>query len=125
MDFDEYQELARPRKTIVDGEMSFWSNGLAGEAAELVTEYKLLLDITIAVGGIANLCKKLDRDDPDHSPEMADIRAGIVLRIQKESGDVQFYLRQVHEKLGLSMSETAEMSIAKLVEMDAAGEKGC
>lgn len=113
MDFGEYQERAQPALTpTMDYYPSFWTNGLGGEAGEVVEAMFEALWLHRAASSCQNIAKKIERDQLDgKSADDADEK------LLKEAGDVLFYLRQILERRGLSLNRAAYLSLMKLNEM--------
>lgn len=93
MDFKEYQKKSRKTAVYPDAGSNFVypTLGLSGEAGE-----------------VAEKIKKVIRDDggevmPEKKKE-----------IEKELGDVLWYVAQIATELGLSLDEIAEKNIEKL-----------
>lgn len=93
MDFEKYQEAARttalyPRRME---NLEYPTLGLAGEAGE-----------------VANIVKKIQRDDAGVITEMT--RA----KLKDELGDVLWYISACADELGLTLGEIAEFNMEKL-----------
>ena len=104
MNFSEYQEKARETAIYANIGKNFIypTLGLAGETGEVIEKIK-----------------KLTRDSQINDASMIpdDKRA----EIQKEMGDVLWYLAQLSSELGFTLESVAEMNIGKLA---ARKEKG-
>ncbi|HVC58502.1 MAG TPA: nucleoside triphosphate pyrophosphohydrolase family protein [Candidatus Acidoferrales bacterium] len=90
MDFDEYQTKASETSAAppeLDGQMYYFSLGLAGEVGELL-----------------NKIKKIARDGKRPSRE----------DISGELGDVLWYLSQIAKEFDIPLSEVADYNIKKL-----------
>ena len=89
---NEYQKLAE-RSNLMTGEtaLSYAALGLVGEAGE-----------------IANKVKKVIRDDNN---VLTDEKRK---SIQKEIGDVLWYISRLSAELGITLEEVMEQNIAKL-----------
>lgn len=107
MTFEEFHERATPARGGFDeyDHLSFWSNGLGGEAGETVEAVLDLLNLMLAVSKLQNTAKKLERDGESD-----------VLReaMRSESGDTLFYLRHALERCGLTMQDAADACLEKL-----------
>lgn len=93
MNFEEYQALAKRTAIYPDIGRNFVypTLGLAGEAGEL-----------------ANKVKKIIRDDGGIA------RPERVEEIEKELGDVLWYIAQLSTEFGLKLDDVASMNIEKL-----------
>lgn len=93
MTFSEYQQAARTTAQYPDlGKNVYYPTlGLAGEAGE-----------------VAEKIKKLMRDDHGH------LTSERRQALQKELGDVLWYVAALCSELGLDMNEVAEHNVAKL-----------
>ncbi|HUY70066.1 MAG TPA: nucleoside triphosphate pyrophosphohydrolase family protein [Candidatus Baltobacteraceae bacterium] len=90
MDFDEYQTRASETSAAppkLDGQMYYFSLGLAGEVGELL-----------------NKIKKIARDGKNPSKE----------DITGELGDVLWYLSQIAKEFDIPLSEVVDYNIKKL-----------
>ncbi len=97
MDFDEYEKLAAKTAHFDDRteeyKLMYLALGVAGEAGE-----------------VAEKIKKIMRND--HGVVSKEKRE----EVQKEIGDVLWYLSQLSRQLGFSFSSAAETNIAKLAD---------
>ena len=93
MNFDEYQKQSRKTALYPEVNKNLWypALGLSGEAGE-----------------VAEKIKKLYRDD---GGEITDERRAI---LEKELGDVLWYVAQIATELGLSLDKIAEANLEKL-----------
>jgi NTP pyrophosphatase (non-canonical NTP hydrolase) len=93
MDFDEYQRLSRQTAIYPDQGRNFVypTLGLAGEAGE-----------------VSEKVKKVLRDRGGQIDDQ--VRSAI----EKELGDVLWYLAQLATELGLSLNQVAQSNIEKL-----------
>ena len=93
MNFQEYQEKAKEKAVYpkLGGEVVFPTLGLCGEAGE-----------------VAEKVKKLFRDSEGRVSD--DAR----LEIQKELGDVLWYLSQIATELNINLQEVAENNLLKI-----------
>ena len=100
MTFDEYQKLSKGTAQYSDfiPAWIYLALGLAGESGEVVDKLK-----------------KVARNHDGNFTEESK------LEIQKELGDVLWYISQLCEELGLSLGEVAEMNRAKLEDRKARG----
>jgi NTP pyrophosphatase (non-canonical NTP hydrolase) len=89
MDLNEYQKLAR--ETAIYGRREYPYLGLCGEAGEVAEVYKKIL-----------------RDDNGHIGQKG--RDKLV----RELGDVLWYVANISEDLGFSLSYIAEINVKKL-----------
>ena len=93
MDFEEYQKQSR--KTAIypnrDNDFVYPTIGLSGEVGEVSEEFKKIIRDD---NGIASEEKKRE--------------------IEKELGDVLWYVSQLSSEFGLSLNEVAEKNIEKL-----------
>lgn len=113
--FEEFQQRALPVVTPDRVDISFWSNGLGGEAAE---EIEAAVACCIRIGKVQNVAKKIDRGvDPrggdEHLEELDRLLLG-------EAGDVLFYLRQTLALRGFHLEDVARLTLTKLDAMRAA-----
>lgn len=101
MDFDQYQKLAvRTRKTPVNGEVPpvvVSLLGLAGEAGQLLSEYK-----------------KWIRDGPAHKLHRE--------RVAEELGDLLWYIANVAEQFDLTLGHVAIQNLHKIEERWGTGQ---
>ena len=93
MTFDEYQEKSRKTAIYPDKDHNFVypTLGLAGEAGEVAEKMKKVIRDH---GGVINEEKKME--------------------IQKELGDVLWYVAQIATELHLSLDQVANANIEKL-----------
>jgi NTP pyrophosphatase (non-canonical NTP hydrolase) len=93
MTFDEYQEQSKTTAQYSDFVPAwvYLTMGLAGESGEVVDKFKKI---------VRNKNGVFSDEDK--------------LEIQKELGDVLWYLSQLAAELGLSLDEVARMNRAKL-----------
>lgn len=100
MTFDEYQELSKGTAQYSEflPPWIYLALGLAGESGEVVDKLK-----------------KVARN---HNGVFTDEAK---LEIQKELGDVLWYVSQLCEQLGLSLGEVAQLNRAKLEDRKARG----
>lgn len=95
MDFSEYQNLAARTGYGEDGERNFvlmiYAMGLAGESGEVI--------------------EKLKKAMRDRGGAVSDEEKQL---LQKELGDVLWYLSEIARMLGISLEEIARMNIDKL-----------
>lgn len=68
-----------------------------------------MLGLTSEVGEIADKLKKQIRDRPNEP-----LDAKQILEIQKEIGDVLWYLARLNDHFGLSFQDTMQINIDKL-----------
>ena len=97
MDFDTYQQESRKKALYPDigNNFVFPTFGLVGEAGE-----------------IAEKIKKLIRDKNTDTPEtVTSVDRG---EIQKELGDVLWYLAQLASEFKLSLNDVANANLAKI-----------
>lgn len=93
MEMDEYQkETGKTAQLPDDGEISFLALGLNGEAGE-----------------VAEKIKKSIRDGND-------------LELEKELGDVLWYLSRLADELGHDLDEVAETNLDKLFDRKERGK---
>jgi NTP pyrophosphatase (non-canonical NTP hydrolase) len=95
MDFDEYQEKSRKTAAYpaIAHPVIYPTLGLVNEAGE-----------------VAGKIKKVFRD------KGGEINAETREALQAELGDVMWYLAQICTELGLSLEETAEKNLTKLLD---------
>ena len=100
MTFDEYQQQSKGTAEYTDFVPAwvYLALGLAGESGEVVDKIKKV---------VRNKNGVFSDDDK--------------LELQKELGDVLWYLGQLCEELGLSLDEVAKMNRAKLEDRKARG----
>jgi NTP pyrophosphatase (non-canonical NTP hydrolase) len=98
MTFDEYQKRALTTARDKDNELFHRVLGLVGEAGEVAEIIKKL--VRDHNGDLA----KLDRDD-----------------MQKELGDILWYIATLADYLDMSMEEIASKNIAKLADRQTRG----
>ena len=93
MNFDEYQKESRKTAMYPEANKNLWypALGLSGEAGE-----------------VAEKIKKIYRDS---GGEITDERRGV---LEKELGDVLWYVAQIATELGLSLDKIAEANLEKL-----------
>ena len=96
MEFDEYQELTEKTAEYPEGRegLYYLALGLNGEAGE-----------------IAEKVKKSVRDGKE-----------LEENVQKEMGDVLWYMARLLDELGFSLEETAEKNIDKLLDRKERGK---
>lgn len=108
MTFEEYQQKAI-------------TTDLAGGKPQPITSpafYDKLLGLVGETGEVAEKFKKIYRDNNSQiSPDQ-------LQEIQKELGDVLWYISVMSTYLGLSFDELATKNIAKLIDRKARGKNG-
>ncbi len=100
MEFDQYQQLAVRTRKIPAGEtppIVISLLGLAGEAGQLLSEYK-----------------KSVRDGPAHKLHRE--------RVAEELGDLLWYIANVAEQFGLTLSHVASENLRKIEERWGSGQ---
>lgn len=97
MNFNEYQKIVQTTALYprVGSNFVYPTLGLVGEAGE-----------------VAEKVKKLIRDKQIEDPAL--LSQGDKEAIQKELGDVLWYVAQIATELGISFEDVADMNVAKL-----------
>ena len=107
-DFDQYQEKCASDFAFYNGYLIYPALGLASEAGE-----------------VASVVKKLLRDDQmplDENFNASEIEAEKRMQIAKELGDCLFYIAMIADDIDYTLSEVAEMNIAKLADRKERGQ---
>jgi len=105
MTFDEYQKQALktaytdPKYVGTITEQTIWALGVAGEAGEVVEKWKKIVAYN---GGVITAEDKLE--------------------LQKELGDVIWYIAVLADSLGISLEEVMVINVKKLTDRKARGQ---
>lgn len=91
LDFEEFDQLCQPVKTVGRNDILFWAVGLGGESGEAL-----------------NLIKKMERDGNSEDLDQ---------QLLTECGDILFYLKQVLKVRGFKVEDAAKACLIKLAIM--------